>query len=426
MDPFTPPTSDNPSAQGHSKKVVQPLPGQTGRDDTTKPGGQVSASPAADLIRQKISALYTDEPNTKEELAEAEASAGHLSKHQRYMQDLSQSGKSLADIQTAWHQYYLNLPDHEKHKVWQEFYAEHAKANRKGRQEDQPEAVQHQAEQPHKPSLPAKAAHIPHTRSDPRSVADIKRQLVSKVRKRERTKRSPHVQSLLFGLGTGGVVVVLLLLSFFNERIIAPFITPSRTVSSTPIIVDPSSTVVGPEPKIIIPKINVEIPVVYDEPSIEENAVQTALERGVLHYATTPNPGELGNAVIFGHSSNNILNRGKYKFAFVLLSRLENGDTFMLQKGGKRYVYKVFKKEIVPPTDLTVLGKTNKPATVTLITCDPPGTSINRLVVVGEQISPHPGGNIASSVKQNTDTKPVELPSNAPSLWQRLTDWLTG
>ena len=30
-------------------------------------------------------------------------------------------------------------------------------------------------------------------------------------------------------------------------------------------------------------------------------------------------------------SSNNILNKGKYKFAFVLLKQLESGDTFMIQ-----------------------------------------------------------------------------------------------
>jgi sortase A len=139
----------------------------------------------------------------------------------------------------------------------------------------------------------------------------------------------------------------------------------------------------GNTPEIIIPKINVEIPVVYDVNTIEEAAVEKGLERGVVHYANTSLPGQDGNVVIFGHSSNNIFNPGKYKFAFVLLSRLENGDTFYLQKDGKRYTYQIYKKQIVNPSNVGVLTDAEKSATATLITCDPPGTSTNRLVVVG-------------------------------------------
>jgi sortase A len=210
----------------------------------------------------------------------------------------------------------------------------------------------------------------------------------------------------------------------FNERFIAPFITPSKSVSNTPIIIDPSTTAVGPEPKVIIPKINVEIPIVFDEESTEEAAIQRALEEGVIHYATTSNPGEQGNGAIFGHSSNNILNKGKYKFAFVLLRRLESGDVFYVQKDGKRFAYRVYKKTVVSPDQVAVLGAQDKPSTMSLITCDPPGTSLNRLVVVGEQISPDPSTNVASTANQET-TSPAILPSNSPSLWSRLTSWLS-
>jgi len=425
------PSANNPLSQNPQpkKRVVQPLPGQTGRDDPASPTSQTGSNPAVDLIRNKISALYQDEPSAKEELIEAKAVVKHRSKHQQFMYELSESGKPLAEIQAAWHQYYVDLPDREKHQVWQEFYAEHSKVD-KGIKQARSESTGKQTGQVHPPQQSAPVQPHPVATPKPRknnrapdlrSVSDIKQQIFGKVRAQSKPK-SPHIQSLLFGLGMGGIVVFLLLFSFFNERIVAPFITPSRTVSSTPIITDPASTPVGKESKVIIPKINVEIPVVYDEPSIQEGAVQKALERGVLHYATTPSPGEKGNAVIFGHSSNNILNSGKYKFAFVLLSRLENGDTFMLEKGGKRFVYKVFEKKIVAPTDLSVLEKTGKVATATLITCDPPGTSINRLVVIGEQISPSATGNVASSVKQKTAVADTSvLPSNSPSLWSRIT-----
>lgn len=407
------PFQDNPLFHNlqPKKRVVEPLPEQTGKDD----------NPAVDLIRQKIGGLYTEEPDAKEELAEAKAAGKKRSKHQQFLYEISQSGKPLAEIQNAWHTYYQELSDKDKHEVWQEFYEEHQPKHTK--------AEPHHAEtKSSKPMVhPQAHAHVvtdtPAT--DLRSVADVKKQLLSRIKQRGTTAKKGHFQSLLFGLGMGSIAVVFLLFGFFNERFIAPFITPSKSVSNSPIIIDPATTTVGSAPTVLIPKINAELPVVYDEPSVSEAAVQKALERGVLHYATTPGPGELGNGVIFGHSSNNILNKGQYKFAFVLLHRLEIGDTFMIQKDSKRYIYRVFDKKVVKPTEVAVLGKTTKPATFTLITCDPPGTSINRLVVVGEQISPDPASNIASTIPQDQATQPQELPSNSPSLWQRITSWFT-
>lgn len=375
-----------------------------------------AANPAADLIRQKLSQLYGDEPDAKEELQEVKGVHAQRTKHQQFMYELSKSGKSLADIQTAWHNYYVALPDHEKHQVWQEFYTEH---NRRKPEPPRPQSV----ELP-KQTTPLMRPKIALKASETRTVADIKQQLVKRISGRG-TQKGGQLKSLLFGISSGLIVVVILLFSFFNERFIAPFVTPSKSVSDTQIIIDPSSTAVGLEPKIIIPKINAELPVVYTEPSIEEDKVQRALEDGVLHYATTSKPGEQGNGVIFGHSSNNILNKGKYKFAFVLLRRMEVGDTFIIQKDGKRFVYKVFATKVVKPDEVGILDDTQgKIATFALVTCDPPGTSLNRLVVSGEQISPDPVTNLASSTKANI-VKPAALPSNSPTLWQRLTGWLT-
>lgn len=388
---------------------------------STGKGPQSSASikddqkHAADLVRQKIEQIYSDEPDAKEEIAEVKAVDHSKSKHQKFMNDLSSSGKSLAEIQTAWHNYYVELPDDEKKEVWQEFYAEHSH-NHGGK---------NQAVPAKQPAPNPKPEHKNTPKQSSKSVAEAKKQIIRKVSSRSaKLNKNAHFKSALFGIGIGGFVMIIFLFGFFNERFIAPFITPSKSVSSTPIIIDPSSTAVGPEPKVIIPKINVEIPVVYDEPSIEEKAIQAALERGVVHYATTPLPGEIGNPVIFGHSSNNILNKGQYKFAFVLLNRLEIGDTFMLQKDGKRYIYKVSEKKVVKPNDVSILTSSTAESTATLITCDPPGTSINRLLVTGQQISPDPAKNVASTVTPS-DATPETIPGNAPSLWQRIKSWFT-
>jgi len=242
-------------------------------------------------------------------------------------------------------------------------------------------------------------------------------------RRTEAINPPQHVRSLIFGLGVGCIVLLVFLFSFFNQQFIAPFIQPSRNVTNTPIIADSGAISLASE--IIIPKINVEIPVIYNVDSINEQAVQDALQQGVVHFADTALPGQDGNGVIVGHSSNNILNPGHYKFAFVLLNRLAVGDTFYLQKDGKRYTYQVYEREIVKPTDVGVLGLTDKLATFSLITCDPPGTSTNRLVVIGQQISPDPSTNIAANSQNNTlATKAAIIPGNSPSLWSRLLKFL--
>jgi LPXTG-site transpeptidase (sortase) family protein len=409
-------------------------------DSTPDSRSHPGQNPAADLIRKKIGSLYEKEPDALDEIEESLEPHPELSKHQIYMRQLSTSGRSLEDIQTSWHQYYSSLSDAEKHQVWQEFYDEHKRQSKIEKQVDILETTNPEndaviipdqsislSNSDDKPQVHSVADTTPRGSSKPhipRTVGDVKTQLLSKASSRASVKlrAKQQFQSLLFGVASGLVVVVILLFGFFNDRFIAPFITPSKNVSSTPIIIDGSTSSSDKLPKIIIPKINVEIPVVYDEPSIEEHAMQNALERGVVHYATTPNPGEKGNAVIFGHSSNNILNKGKYKFAFVLLSKLEVGDTFYVTKDGVRYGYRIFEKKIVKPTELGVLDSTAKPSTVTLITCDPPGTSLNRLIVIGEQISPDPASNKASSVTAPS-TKATIIPSNSQSLWQRITSW---
>jgi sortase A len=209
---------------------------------------------------------------------------------------------------------------------------------------------------------------------------------------------------------------------FFNEYIISPFITPSKTASSSPIIIDPNATV-SEENLVIIPKINLEVPVVYNLESAKEDVLQNGLENGVVHYPSSPVPGEKGNVVVVGHSSNNIFNAGKYKFAFALLSYLENGDTVIMQYNKKRYIYKVYDKFIVKPSEVSVLGPTDKSSALTLITCDPPGRNTNRLIIRAEQISPEPSSNIASSTQPAIEEAPI-VPGNSPSLFSRLFSWL--
>ena len=203
-----------------------------------------------------------------------------------------------------------------------------------------------------------------------------------------------------------------------------PFIQPSRNAIATPIILNTSGVSNITTPEIIIPKLNLQLPVNYTESSTNESDIENDLNSGVVHYPSTVLPGENGNTAYFGHSSNNIFNPGKFKFAFVLLHTLEKGDTFYLAYNSKIYVYQVFSKTIVPPSDVSVLDPiAGHTSTATLITCDPPGTSINRLVVSADQISPNVTNNTSGSPITSINT-PTSLPGNGKSLWQRLLHWL--
>ena len=252
------------------------------------------------------------------------------------------------------------------------------------------------------------------------TIAQLKENVVKKVKRANASKRHSKLKPFIVSLAIGLIFLGL----NYNEIAVAQvkqYISPGDSIS-TPVILDPTITEnVGKENKIIIPKINLDVPVVYDIKGFDEAEIQAGLERGVVHYGNTAMPGEKGNTVIVGHSSNNYFNSGEYKFAFVLLFRLENNDTFILNYEGKRYIYKVFNKQVINPNDFSLVQPTNKPI-VTLITCTPPGTSWKRLVIQAEQISPDP----AEATKSSATSAPVEeqsvVPGNAPSLWSRLID----
>jgi len=427
------------------------LPNKQRRIEPTSSHDHNPPTAAVELIRKKIDTLYDHEPNLRDELAHPPEAAKPLSTHQRFMHDLSTSGKSLAQIQTEWHTYYTSLPDDEKHEVWQEFYQANERATSNyasfiaKHTGAKPSAHPPQPMPPHIQHATAKAEHAgtivsvlgdnPTIQANAtraakrRSVADIKKQVLSRVRIRNQTqlKAKKHLQSLIFGLGLGSLAIFIFLFGLFNERFITPFIQPSGRVGATPIILSTDGIAPSDSPELIIPKINVQLPVVYDLASSDEKVVQEGLERGVIHYPSTAVPGQLGNAAYFGHSSNNIFNKGQYKFAFVLLHEMVPGDIFYLTYGGKVYTYRVYEKKVVSPTDTWVLGPAEgKTATAALITCDPPGTSTNRLVVWGEQITPDPTANAAAPAPVETATAtPTELASEGPTLWTRFWRWVT-
>ena len=133
---------------------------------------------------------------------------------------------------------------------------------------------------------------------------------------------------------------------------------------------------------IIIPKISVKAPVVWDS---SENDLLEKLKEGVVHYQGTSHPGEGGNIFLVGHSSNYFWISSDYNTIFALLDKLENGDRIEVSYKNKKYFYDVKDKRTVEPNQVEVLQDTPK-ETLTLMTCWPVGTTLNRLIVQADLI----------------------------------------
>lgn len=180
-----------------------------------------------------------------------------------------------------------------------------------------------------------------------------------------------------------GLIYFVVLFAIFFYGINAPaFYQRFSFTEKPPLVAEqsapfPVKPVVTYSPEIIIEKLGIKAPVSYDT---SYNDILTSLRDGVVRYEGTANPGQIGNVVILGHSSDFPWSTGSYKTIFALLDKLVVGDQIVLPFGTERYIYKVTETKVVKATDLTVLNRTAEP-TLTLITCYPVGTALKRLVI---------------------------------------------
>jgi sortase A len=102
----------------------------------------------------------------------------------------------------------------------------------------------------------------------------------------------------------------------------------------------------------------------------------------LVNYGGTAVPPDKGNAVIFGHSTlPQLYSPGNYKTIFAKLHMIEVGDTIIATVAGVDYTYKITQIQIVSPSDFAPLMQRYDQSYLTVITCTPPGTTWERLVV---------------------------------------------
>ncbi len=228
-----------------------------------------------------------------------------------------------------------------------------------------------------------------------------------------------------------GITVVLFILFMqYNRLIFAPimaYVSPGEAPSTDITPLDPTITQnVSPDPKLIIPKLNVEVPVHFGI-SNDNKTIMSAMNNGVAHWmisGANAFPGQIGNMVITGHSAGDIYSNNQYKFIFSGLERLDNGDLIYINYQSVRYTYRVTKKETVTPNNVGVLVYTTDKPMLTLVTCTPLGTSRYRLLVTAEQISPS-YENSSSIDQTETPSDDYEMPANEQTFLEGIWSFLT-
>lgn len=256
--------------------------------------------------------------------------------------------------------------------------------------------------------------------------------LATEKMKNERTASGKvHRQRNLRRLIPVFIVTIVILTGLFlqyNRLIFAPlmaYISPDTNDTSTSLSpVDPTITqAVSAEPRLIIPKLNVDVPVEFNIPL---DTIDAAMNRGVAQFAipgANAMPGQVGNLVISGHSAGDIYSSNPYKFIFSGLERLENGDLIYVNYESVRYTYQMTGREVVEPTDVaSLIYETDKPI-LTLITCTPLGTSRYRLLITAEQINPTYDSENVQTPEETPDSpnsNDTSMPANEPSFFENI------
>jgi len=403
---------DKSSSNGGIRDLQDPA--QTGDDPTSNntPASleeiKSQRSAAADIIRSQIGNLYdgTTTQETPVESTQQDTNPYHRNHKEHPLPEAEQ----WKQYHSAWQNYYQ--------KYYENYYTAQATPSPTAETKAPADSKKHEGYFTHQPAVVEETAE---ELSNDQALFELRQKLLGKVQESAKNiRKSRHFIPIISAIG----VVFIFVFIQYNQVITAnvmAYVSPG-SIDPQNIVVDPTTDViVSQDPRLIIPKINVDVPVTYDVGT--DNASQmAAMANGLAHFpvaGASSHPGEVGNTVIAGHSSNDLFEAGDYKFIFAQLDKLKVGDSIYANYNGKRYTYTVTKMQVVAPTQVNALVyPTNKPI-LTLITCTPLGTALNRLLVTAEQVSPDPAqAATAPSNGGNKDT--TAIPGDNGNLFTKL------
>ena len=386
--------------------VVTPESPNSAKTVTTKPAGHgLKTAPPTEPEEPEISHDLQN-PDQTQPVSQPELIT---SPYQRTMQVTYTA--DVPDTDHRWQQY---------HEAWQKYYQLYYERHYLNHIQAQRQSAQVAVS---KPQIPVQT-EANDTLSSKEAMAELRQTIRQKVvDSAQKVKKSRHFTPVLAGL------VVLIAVAFlqWNSMLFGYIAAYASPGNADPQNIIPNAAIdvdVGPEPRMIIPKINLDGAVVYGI-GPDYNSQMTAMESGIAHFSipgANAVPGQVGNAVFAAHSSNDVFARGdqKYKQIFARNERLVEGDVIYMHFESKRYVYSVTRTEVVMPDEVSRIQiETDKPM-LTLISCVPLGTAQKRLLVFAEQVSPDPS-KAATATEDTAQASNTTIPGrSAPTLIERL------
>jgi len=369
-----------------------------------RPSGQPQA---AQLVRGQLDAIYGSDPNHTEP-AQAEEDRHGAVDYKPSNPDAPNPYERTHDEtkhqinNSAWDRY---------HSAWQAYYQQYY--------ERYYVSQVHQAKQELEQQATKMRANTPITEQE--AMYELRSDLIGKVKSHAtKVRKSRHFWPIISALAVMGAFIFMQ----YNQVIGAYIYTYIRPGGSGEVnrLADPTDqSTITQDDRLIISRIGVDVPIIFDALASSQASLNAAMEKGVAWFNVQQahsKPGENGNFVVSGHSSNDWAESGEYKFVFGPLEQMRVGDTYYVNYQQVRYIYKVTDIKVVTPTDVGSLATDNSKPMMTLVTCTPLGTDWNRLLVFAEQISPDPAA--ASAPTTTTDTATAEMPKNSPTLLEKL------
>lgn len=389
-DETTPTASQAPTLRPQSEPVSSSVPHTPSQQEA-----------ATSIVRSQVDSVY--------ESAGQQEQANPY--HRSHDPNPQPTPEQWGQYHTAWQSYYQ--------KYYERYYVGHVHQARQALEARAQAQITSQ-------QIPEPVISEPEGFDKNEALFELRSRLLDNVQVRAtKVKKSRHFVPIAAAI----CVMILFLFLQYNRVLIGnvkAYVSPGN-INPQNIIVDPSlsTAVEQSSTQLVIPKINVDVPVDYNA-SPDNNSQMDAMTRGVAYFGipgASSKPGQIGNTPIAGHSSNDIIDQGNYKFIFAQLDRLQKGDTVYANYQGTRYTYIVSKTEVVKPNEIGKLVYDTTTPVVTLITCTPVGTALNRLLVTAEQVSPSPGGASAAPTSSGTPTtadSKAEMPGNSPTFFERL------
>ncbi len=146
----------------------------------------------------------------------------------------------------------------------------------------------------------------------------------------------------------------------------------------------PKSTKFG----VVVEKIGANAMILPNVDPSNRVAYEKALKQGIAHAKGSVYPGQKGVSFLFSHSTQNIWDVPRYNAIFYLLRELEVGDRIITYFNDVRYDYVVDDKVVVDADDTSYYNLDTQEPLLIMQTCDPPGTTWKRLLVVAKLVNP--------------------------------------